>query len=95
MVNAVINRIQNDQVQNDQIKIDKIKRVVASLAISEERWDLQGCRRLLVQFEHSVKRRGDDLLDRIKTAEKNNDIEMLKKLLVEKQMRVKRTWQHH
>ena len=100
MVNAVISRIQNDQVQNDQINIDqknidKIKRVVASLAISEEKWDLHGCRRLLVQFEHSVKRRGDDLLDQIKTAEKNNDIELLKKLLVEKQMKVKRAWQHH
>jgi DNA primase len=95
MVNAVINRIQKDQVQNDRTKIDKIKRVVASLAISEEKWDLHGCRRLLVQFEHSVKRRSNDLLDQIKTAEKNNDIEMLKKLLVEKQMKVKRTWQHH
>jgi hypothetical protein len=59
------------------------------LAISEDKWDLQGCRRLLVQFEHSVKRSGDDLLEQIKVAEKNNDIDILKKLLLKKQLRVK------
>jgi hypothetical protein len=100
MVNTIISRLQNDNIQDDQTNIDltdtdKIKRVVASLAISEEKWDVNGCRRLLTQFEHSVKRSGDDLLKQIKTAEKNNDIEMLKKLLMEKQMKVKRTWQHH
>jgi DNA primase len=88
-VNAVISRIQNSQVHDDSRSNDKIKRIISSLAISEDKWDLQGCRRLLVQFEHSVKRSGDDLLEQIKVAEKNNDIDILKKLLLKKQLRVK------
>jgi DNA primase len=88
-INAVIRRVQNSQLHGDNRSNDKIKRVIASLAISEDKWDLQGCRRLLVQFEHSVKRSGDDLLEQIKVAEKNNDIDVLKKLLLEKQLKVK------
>lgn len=73
---------------------DEIKRMLASLAISEEKWDFVGCQRLITQFEQSIKRGGDDLLQQIKAAEKNNDIEALQDLLLEKQMRIRGLRQH-
>jgi DNA primase len=87
----------NDNILNlllSRIKSDEMKRVVASLAISEEKWDFVGCQRLITQFKQSVKRGGDDLFQQIKTAEKNNDFELLQKLLLEKQMRAKGLRQH-
>lgn len=84
IVNAVLSRIQDEG----------IKRIVASLAILDEQWDLEGCYRLMAQYENSVKRGGDDLLQRIKAAERDNDIEVLQELLKEKQLRARAVRQH-
>ncbi len=77
-----------DVVMN-QLEKDGLKKVVASLIIENEKWDAAGCQRLMIQFERSVKREDDDLIRRIKVAEKNDDYELLKKLLAEKQMAVR------
>jgi DNA primase len=61
------------------------RRIIASLAMEEEMWDREGCLKLISQFEASRRRRRRTLLDRIKAAEKENDHELLDKLLQEKQ----------
>lgn len=76
------------------IQSDEIKGIVASLAISDEKWEIEGCQRLITQFEQSVRRGGDDLLQRIKIAEKNDDIETLKTLLLQKTIKAKNLRQY-
>jgi DNA primase len=62
------------------------RNLVAQLAMSECRWDRQGCERVLTQFESRFKRRiTQDLQRQIETAEKNNDMVLLSKLLKMKQ----------
>lgn len=85
LINAVLSQIQDDGT----------KRLIASLAILDDEWDFIGCQRLMTQFENSVKRGGDNLLQRIRDAERNNDIDMLQKLLREKQMIARDTYKHH
>lgn len=65
--------------------------LLARLAIEDNRWDRQGCERLLAQFEDRRRRRlRQDLQRRIESAEKNNDMELLAKLLMEKQQQAGR-----
>jgi DNA primase len=62
------------------------RNLVAQLAMTECRWDRQGCERVLTQFESRFKRRiTQDLQRQIETAEKNNDMALLSKLLKMKQ----------
>ena len=62
------------------------KRLISALSLVEESWDESGCMKLIVQFVKKGQRRRDhQILDRIKTAEKENDQETLIRLLKEKQ----------
>ena len=64
---------------------------LAQLAISESHWDRQGCERLLAQFENRRQRRERETLQRrIEAAEKNNDMDLLAKLLMRKQQQAGR-----
>ena len=60
--------------------------LVAELAMSECHWDRQGCERLLAQFEsRNTQRQRQDLQRQIESAEKENNMELLSKLLRLKQ----------
>jgi DNA primase len=70
------------------------KSIVASLAISEDLWNREGCLKLLSQFELFRKRQEKTLLQKIKAAEDCNDYELLselsQKLLKEKRIQVRK-----
>ncbi|WP_161807145.1 DNA primase [Desulfatitalea tepidiphila] len=67
------------------------RNLVAQLAMTECRWDRQGCERVLAQFESRSKRRiTQDLQRKIELAEKNNDRELVETLLMEKQRQAAR-----
>lgn len=62
------------------------RNLMAQLAISDCHWDPQGCERVLAQFEARLLRRSrQDLQRQIEEAEKKNDIELLSRLLRQKQ----------
>ncbi|MFO8112561.1 MAG: DNA primase [Desulfosalsimonadaceae bacterium] len=63
-------------------------RLVASICIEDAPWGEQSCQMLLSQFFTTKGRRKNDLLDRIRSAEKNGDQELVMKLLNEKQNRM-------
>lgn len=71
------------------------KAIIARLAMNEEQWDRSGCERLINQFERSRRRRDKDLLKRIEAAEKSGDVELLARLLQEKQHQVRNTAEKH
>jgi DNA primase len=72
-----------------QLVEDKnIQCIAAGLAIGEEVWDREGCEKLIAQYEKSRHRDDTDLLEKIKSAERNNDEQLLLKLLRQKQMKV-------
>jgi len=61
------------------------KNIVASLAIGEDIWDHETCIGIITRFE-SIRRKSENkLLEKIKAAEKDNDLELLAKLLNQKQ----------
>lgn len=70
---------------NDREKLN----IAASLAIEEDYWDFKGCLKLLTQFVAARSRRENDLLQKIQAAEKNNNHELLLKLLKKKQVLAK------
>lgn len=68
------------------IEDSKYRNLLTKLAIKEQRWERQGCERLLVQFESRHRRHIiNDLQRRIEAAERENDMALLSKLLVQKQ----------
>lgn len=67
---------------------DSQRQLIASFAIRDECWDQKSCEKLIEQFLSSRKRRQHLLLDQIKSAEQNNNHELLFKLLKEKQKQV-------
>lgn len=64
--------------------LENERRIAAHLAMKKEKWDPEGCYRLLSQYE-SGKSGADTLLRRIEQARQNNDHDLLMKLLAEKQ----------
>lgn len=71
----------------NEIEEDRYRNMVAQMAIDDEQWDRVGCERLLAQFESSRERRAAEVLQRrIRDAEKNNDFDLLFKLLRQKQI---------
>jgi len=65
---------------------DKEQRdIVASLAIGEDIWNYEACLGIINRFESIRKRNENTLIEKIKAAEKNNDVELLAKLLNQKQ----------
>ena len=75
-ISELLDRIDNPEQQH----------LISALAMVEESWDETGCMKLIVQFlKQGQKRRDHQILERIKTAEKENDQETLNALLREKQ----------
>lgn len=66
---------------------DEQKRnILASLSIKEDMWNRKGCRKVISKFiQNSPLRYGVSLTEQIKAAEKDNDQDLLFKLLQEKQ----------
>lgn len=66
---------------------DEQKRnILASLSIKEDMWNRKGCRKVITKFiQNSPLRYGVSLTEQIKAAEKDNDQDLLFKLLQEKQ----------
>ena len=65
---------------------DKEQRdMVASLAIGEDIWNHEACLGIINRFESIRKKNKNTLIDKIKAAEKNNDVELIDKLLNQKQ----------
>ena len=61
------------------------KNIVASLAIGEDIWGHEACIGIITRFE-SIRRKDENkLLEKIKAAEKDKDLELLAKLLNQKQ----------
>lgn len=59
--------------------------IVASLAIEENIWDHDACIGIITRFESIRRKNEKKLLEKIKAAEKDNDLELLVKLLNQKQ----------
>ena len=64
---------------------DEKKRLIAQLSFGEDLWNQEICLGIIARFEFSRRRNETTLLEKIKAAEKNNDVELLEKLLQEKQ----------
>jgi DNA primase len=65
---------------------DEKRNILASLSIKEEMWNQKGCRKVINQFiQNSPLRYSISLTEQIKAAEKDNNQELLLKLLQEKQ----------
>ncbi len=78
----------SDNVLSEMISVtgDEDKRkIVTSLAIRENVWEISGCKKLIDQFASARSRNEDILISEIKAAEEANDTELLLKLLNKKQ----------
>ncbi|UCD32694.1 MAG: toprim domain-containing protein, partial [Desulfobacterales bacterium] len=69
----------------DLITDEKQKNMVTALAFKEDQWDDESCLGIIDRFESIRDKNEKALLEKIKMAEKNNDFELLAKLLSEKQ----------
>jgi DNA primase len=67
------------------IKEKEQKNIVASLAIGEDVWDHDACIGIVTRFESIRRKNENNLLEKIKAAEKDNDLELLANLLNQKQ----------
>ena len=63
----------------------QMKNNIAQLAIGEDLWEREKCLNILARFESGHKRGEKKLIEQIKKAEENNDVERLQQLLKEKQ----------
>jgi DNA primase len=81
------NRISSEgQISELFIGNPEHEKLVSSLAMIDESWEINGCMKLIAQFvKKAQKRRDRQILDQIKAAEKINDQETLAKLLKHKQ----------
>ncbi|MFH1980234.1 MAG: DNA primase [Pseudomonadota bacterium] len=64
---------------------ESVASVLSELAMADEKWDMDGCLRLIQQFEMNRNRSDDALVKRIRKAEADNDHSTLLQLLKEKQ----------
>ncbi len=65
---------------------DEKRNILASLSIKEEMWNRKGCRKVITKFiQNSPLRYSISLTEQIKAAEKDNNQDLLFKLLQEKQ----------
>ena len=65
--------------------------LVSRLAMADEKWSREGCRRLMEQFENTYSRSHDQLVRQIQAAEADNDHDTLQRLLEEKLRRARGT----
>ena len=75
------------EIRVSDIMIDdkEQENMMASLSMGEDIWDYESCRVILARFESIRNRSEKKLIEQIKAAEKDNDLELLAKLLVKKQ----------
>jgi DNA primase len=75
-----------------QAESQEIQKLIASLAMGDESWNMKGCLKLLGKFVESGRKRDDSgrLKEQIKAAEKSNDHALLLKLLNQKQKMAER-----
>ncbi len=75
------------EIRVSDIMIDdkEQENMMASLSMGEDIWDYENCRVILSRFESIRNRSEKKLIEQIKAAEKDNDLELLAKLLVKKQ----------
>jgi len=89
------NLASTDQVSELMSRVDseQDQTLIASLAMGDESWNMKGCLRLLGKFvDNGQKLRDRGVLEeQIKAAEKNNDHELLLKLLSQKQKMAERS----
>jgi DNA primase len=71
----------------ERFEDEKLRRLLTSMAVGEELWNDKTCHIVLDQFESGWRRRRNDLQKQIESAEKNDDQELLLKLLKEQQAR--------
>ena len=65
---------------------DEKRNILASLSIKEEMWNQKDCRKVITKFiQNSPLRYSISLTEQIKAAEKDNNQDLLFKLLQEKQ----------
>ena len=82
-------RIGNDVSEFiQQIDDPKTKGIAARLNFGNDVWNLQGCCKLLDQYEISRNRQEKSLVRQIRAAEKSKDHELLVKLLKDKQLQI-------
>ncbi len=73
------------QVLSHRLAADDIDRVKARLSIQEENWEMKGCVNLIRQFKDSKRAASpNELVEKIRQAEKDDDFQRLNKLLKEK-----------
>ena len=63
---------------------DEKKNLISQISIKENLWDREKCLKTIAQFEFSRRRSEKALIEEIKAAEESNDVELLQKLLAEK-----------
>ena len=89
------NLTSTDQVSElmSRVNSEQDQTLIASLAMGDESWNMKGCLRLLGKFvDNGQKLRDRGVLEeQIKAAEKNNDHELLLKLLNQKQKMAERS----
>ncbi|MGA9177120.1 MAG: hypothetical protein WBZ05_07730, partial [Desulfobacterales bacterium] len=66
------------------IEDNDVRGIVASMAFKENHWDYDGCLNILNRFESIRHKKETTLINKIKEAEENNDLELLSKLLSKK-----------
>ncbi|MFO7560716.1 MAG: DNA primase [Desulfobacterales bacterium] len=76
------NRMVSDLIA--RIDTPQERQLVAALAIEEDKWDIEGCLKLIKQFKDGRKRKQNNLLMKIKAAEARNDQELLNELLMQR-----------
>ena len=69
---------------------DEKNRIAAFLAIREGVWNLDGCMKLVEQFENCRERQDDTIINKIKAAEEMKDNKLLLELLREKQIQARK-----
>ncbi len=93
-LSAIAEMMMNQSATEEEQVADLVSRIddphyrdlLTRLAMDEQRWDRQGCERLLNQFEsHHRRRFKNDLQRQIEAAERDNDVELLSELLKQKQ----------
>ena len=75
-----------------RVDSDQKRKLIASLSMGDESWNMKGCLRLLSKFVESGQKLHDSgaLDEQIRVAEKNNDHDLLLKLLSQKQKMAER-----
>jgi DNA primase len=66
---------------------DEKRNLISHVSIVEDSWNQKNCLNILARFVLSRRRNEKTLLDKIKAAEEANDVELVQKLLEEKQKR--------